>query len=325
MLTYLGWLLLALCASAIVLSGVILMRVTSNAVRPVRELARAIENLRETELSNRLGPIGVPVELSPIVEKLNGLLNRLERVFAREKAFTADAAHELRTPLAALMAAQELAVSRQREVPAYVTTINDCRAITERMQSMVENLLLLARADAGQLAVQRQIVNVPALLKESWLMFEHRADGRNLRVQWNVPEQAEADTDADKLRIIFQNLFDNAVCYCNEGGVMRVGCSTRDADLSIEIANSGSTVAAEDVPHLFQRFWRGDQERSETQTHCGLGLSLSQRLATLLGGTITIQTSSGGEFLVRLTIPSAPRGSVNSVQNSAGRLEVQHV
>jgi signal transduction histidine kinase len=181
--------------------------------------------------------------------------------------------------------------------------------MTERMQTMVGNLLLLARADAGQLPVERQRVNLASLMKESWLIFEHRADVRQLQVHWDVSDPCDAITDPDKLRIVIQNLFDNAVSYAGEGGNIRVVATARNEELLVEIANTGCHVGDEDVPHLFERFWRGDQERSETQVHCGLGLSLSQRLMALLGGCITIEAQHGSEFIVRLTFPSAKTGN----------------
>ncbi|HZL38289.1 MAG TPA: ATP-binding protein [Tepidisphaeraceae bacterium] len=306
MLEYLGWLLLAACGGAIVVSGALLLRIVSRAVRPVNELARQIGNVRETDLGYRLGPGGIPLELAPVVEKLNGLLGRLEEAFGREKAFTADVAHELRTPLAGLLATLEVCRSRPRGPAAYEVAIDECRTMTERMQAMVENLLLLARADAGQLRVERQCVNVEELLTECWSLFESRADARKLHVEWDTaPDQSDAQTDPDKLRIIIQNLFENAVSYTQVGGGIRVEIAKQERELAITVANTGSRVAAADVAHVFKRFWRGDQNRSDTGVHCGLGLSLSQRLMHLLGGELTIDATLGGEFIVRITLPAA--------------------
>jgi two-component system sensor histidine kinase QseC len=295
----LGWLLVGLCAGAIVVSGAALVFVVGRAVRPVNRLAAEIESLRETDLARRLDLPDVPAELAPVVQRLNGLLGRLENAFGRERAFTADVAHELRTPLAGLVTTLEVCRSRPRDNPAYEAVIDKCRKMIDRMQAMVESLLLLARADGGQLAAVRKRVDLSLLLSECWADCQMRAEQRGLRIDWEVPSGCIVESDPDKLRIIFQNLFDNAVSYVDDGGMIRV---VVDAE-AVEISNSGSKIGSEELPHLFERFWRGDQARTDTGVHCGLGLSLCRRLMELLGGQIGVNAVQGGSFVVRCTIP----------------------
>ena len=295
----LRWLLVGLCAGAIVVSEAALVWVVGRAVRPVNRLAEEIESLRETDLARRLDLPDVPTELAPVVERLNGLLGRLESAFSRERAFTADVAHELRTPLTGLGTTLEVCRSRPRDNPAYEAAIDKCRKMIDRMQEMVESLLLLARADSGQLAAVRQPVDLGLLMSECWAVCQIRAEQRGLRVNWEVPSPCMIESDPEKLRIIFHNLFDNAVCHVDERGMVRV---IVDAE-AIEISNSGSRVGSEELPHLFERFWRGDQARSDTGVHCGLGLSLCRRLAELLGGRISVQAKHGGNFVVRCSFP----------------------
>ena len=198
--------------------------------------------------------------------------------------------------------------------------------MTDRMQAMVEHLLMIARADAGQLALVRRPVAIAAVLTESWSSFAQRAQDRGLTVRWDGAAgpgegPGEVETDPDKLRIVLHNLFDNAVCYTDEGGAIRIAATVAAAgsshtsdtphSLSIEIANTGSRVRPEDVPHLFERFWRGDASRSETGVHCGLGLALSQRLVSLLGGEIAAESSAGGEFLVRVSLPVSANANLH--------------
>jgi two-component system, OmpR family, heavy metal sensor histidine kinase CusS len=288
-----------LCAGAIVVSGAALVFVVGRAVRPVNRLAAEIESLRETDLARRLDLPDVPAELAPVVQRLNGLLGRLENAFGRERAFTADVAHELRTPLAGLVTTLEVCRSRPRDNPAYEAAIDKCRKMIDRMQAMVESLLLLARADGGQLAAVRKRVDLSQLLSECWADCQMRAEQRGLRIDWEVPSGCIVESDPDKLRIIFQNLFDNAVSYVDDGGMIRV---VVDAE-AVEISNSGSKIGSEELPHLFERFWRGDQARTDTGVHCGLGLSLCRRLMELLGGQIGVNAVQGGSFVVRCTIP----------------------
>jgi heavy metal sensor kinase len=297
-----GW-LWALFAAAVVVSGAALVFIVGRAMIPVDRLAQEIEGLAETTLSNHLASTDVPSELLPVVEKLNGLFDRLSQAFAREKAFTADVAHELRTPLAGLQTTLEVCRSRSRDATAYETTLDKCRSMTDRMQAMIENLLLLARAEAGQLVLDRKSVDLCLLLTECWALLQHQADRRHLSVQWQMPENCLVQTDREKLSIVIQNLFDNAIAYCDEGGSISISCGVEDGGWFAEIANSGSQVSSENATHLFERFWRGDASRSGTGSHYGLGLSLCQRLMKVLKGQINIQTVQGRMFIVRVWLP----------------------
>jgi len=312
MLGLLAWLLMVLCSIAVIVMGVVLLRVVGQGLRPVTRLAGEIGSLRETDLSRRLSMAAVPTELAPIVEKLNGLLIRLDQAFAREKAFTADVSHELRTPLAGLRSTLEVCRSRPRDSAAYESALDDCLGITDRMEAMVQSLLLLARSDAGQVPIERRSVDLGQIVTESWALFQSRADRRGVTVVLELPSHCLAATDPEKLRIVLSNLLDNAVSYVDDGGRLRIGIHQNVVAATIEIANSGSQIAAEDASQLFDRFQRGDTARTDAG-HCGLGLSISRRLITLLGGEIHIESAKGGEFLVCLKLPvtgpSAPEDS----------------
>jgi len=299
------FILVGLCCLAIVVSGAVLVWVVGRGVRPVVRLAGAIDELQENDLSVRLSVPTVPEELEPVVEKLNALLSRLESAFAREKAFTADVAHELRTPLAALLTTFEVCRSRPRDESFYSGTIDKCRDVARGMQSMVETLLILARADAGLLSLNVKKTDVAALLEDCWALFEPRAKARKLQVRWEVPDLVFVDTDPEKLRIILHNIFDNAVSYANDQGTVRVSALVKPQRLLIEIANTGSQIRADRTAELFERFWRGDQARAQTGLHCGLGLSLCQRLSRLLNGQIEIQSTQGEWFVMRLWLPAS--------------------
>ncbi len=300
----LRWLIVGLCSLAVVVSGIVLVWILGRAVRPVEQLARDIERLRESDLSVGLHSPDVPFELKPVVVKLNGLLGRLESAFSREKAFTADVAHELRTPLTALLTTFEVCRSRPREEADYMSVIDTCRSVSLQMQAMVETLLMLARAEAGQLSLKLQTTDAADLLDDSWALFSPRAEARRLNLQWQVRGPIPIETDPEKLRIILHNLFDNALSYADEAGTIRVSAQIAGDNFRLEVANTGSRVTAEQSTHLFDRFWRGDQARASVGVHCGLGLSLCQRLSKLLKGEIEIQTTEAAWFTARLTLPA---------------------
>lgn len=298
------WIVIALCSLAVAASGAILYWVVGRGVRPVERLASEIDAMRANDLSSRLEAPDAPTELEPVVEKLNGLLSRLDGAFKREKAFTADVAHELRNPLAALLTTFDVCRTRPRDEPAYIAAIDKCRDIARQMQAMVETLLTLTRADAGQLTLAVKSVDFTELLEGCWALFLPRAQAQGLAVQWRVPGSITIQTDPEKLRIILHNLFDNAVSYADRGGALHVTAQPTDSRLLVEIANTGSMIPVGKTGQLFERFWRGDRARTDAGLHCGLGLSLCQRLARLLSGQIEIESTPRNWFIVRLWLPA---------------------
>jgi two-component system sensor histidine kinase QseC len=315
----LGRMLTILCTTAVLLMGAVLLHVVGRGVRPIDHLANEIGSMKETDLTRRLPHDGVPTELTPMVDKLNGLLARLEAAFAREKSFTADVAHELRTPLTGLRMTLEVCRSRVREPAAYEAAIDECRGITDRMEAMVESLLLLARSDAGQVTVASQEVDLCQLVSQNWEQVQYRAQRLGLDVSFDMPESLPVSTDPEKLAIVLRNVMDNAVSYVDPMGKVRIVVAAGENQGIVEIANTGSQIATEDAPRLFERFWRGDSARSEANVHCGLGLSLCQRLMKLLGGEIDVETAKGGDFVVRLKLnrPSSEPTVPDSMDASA--------
>jgi two-component system sensor histidine kinase QseC len=314
-LRLLRWLLTSLCLGAIVILCIVLLSVVAGGVRPVSRLAADIDRLSETALSHRLRPNGVPSELRPVVDKLNGVLVRLEAAFDREKSFTADVAHELRTPLAGLRMTMEVCRSQPRETQAYEAAMDECLAITDRLEAMMESLLMLARTDGGQIKVERTDFNLCALVHETWRLVQHRAAEVNVTTEIAIPDECLVNSDPAKLRIVVQNLLDNALSYVNRGGNIRIAMQRREHGFVLEIANSGSAIASEDIPKLFERFWRGDASRTDTSNHSGLGLSLSKRLMALLGSEIRITSEKDGLFVVQLLVPT-PFPSADPASNA---------
>jgi signal transduction histidine kinase len=294
-------------AAAILASTGLLALVIRRGLRPLDDLAAAIERLGVHDLGGRVrlaGSAQPPRELLPVVHRLNDLLARLEAAMTREKSFTADVAHELRTPLAGLATTLEVTASRRREPGAYEEAIGKCLGIARGMESMVNNLLLMARVDAQQLQLRPEAIDLPAFLRECWGPFESRAAERGLRVEWHLsgPDGQPVRTDREKLRIVVNNLFDNAVTYADEGGRVAIETSSRE----IRVTNSGCTLAGQDVEKIFDRFWRADASRSTTTTgsHSGLGLTLSRNVMTALGGSLTARSNGDGAFTAVVGLPS---------------------
>ncbi len=261
LLARLPWLLALVCGIGALLLQVIASLVIGRSLVPVNQLAREISSIGAQGLDERLSA-GVPRELNPIVLRLNEMLGRLQSAFEREKCFTSDAAHELRTPLAGLQVALEVCASQRREPAHYEHVVSDCLVVVGRMNAMIDNLLLLARTEDNRVAVKRTEVNATALLHEAFVRCKHVAEARSLHVRWEVDSPLWVCSDATMLATIFLNLLDNAAQHANETGEVRIVAKADRAEAQICISNTGSKVRPADAPRVFDRFWRADTARS---------------------------------------------------------------
>jgi len=283
-------------------SAGLLWVVIRRGLAPLGRLAGRIAVLDETRLADRVPTGAAPAEVRPVVARLNGLLERLDAAFARERGFSADVAHELRTPLAGLRTTLEVAAARPRTATEYAETLADCQGIVDRMTGMVEQLLTLARLESGQAEVSPEPVAVEALAREAWQALAPRAEQRGLRVRWDCAACPPLRTDRRLLQRIVANLLDNAVAHADEGGAVDIKLRQAPDGVVFRIVNSGCTLSAEEAGRVFDRFWRGDAARTG-DGHCGLGLALARRAAEVLGGAIGADVR-GGHFAVELRVPS---------------------
>lgn len=270
-------------------------------VRPLDVLGQRIGAITADRLSDRLGDLALPSELAPVRVRVDDLLARLETAFQRERAFTADAAHELRTPLAGLRTTLEVALAQDRPAGDYRRALQDGFDIGLQMQALVDNLLMLARVEAGQVRVEREATDPAILVDECWASVAARAEVRGLQLRREI-EVGVVPLDRAKLRLVLGNLLANAVTYADDGGDLRIRMRSASAALALEIDNSGCTLPPAAAGHVFERFWRGDAAHSAAGLHCGLGLALCRQLVQVQGGTIGA-TISDGRFRVAVMLP----------------------
>jgi two-component system heavy metal sensor histidine kinase CusS len=232
---------------------------------------------------------------------LNDLLGRLDDTLSRERAFSANVAHELRTPLAGLRSTIEVALAKPRESAEYQQVLDTCLEICQQTAAITDNLLALARLDAGHCEVHREPVQLLHLLHETWAPLAGRAELQSLTVDWQL-QQVTLITDPSLLRLVLGNLFDNAVCYADSGGRIAIGVVAQAASVDIRVENTAGQLSPELAERVFDRFWRGDSSRTETGRHAGLGLSLCHDIARLLDGLISVSVQDTC-FRVRLRLP----------------------
>jgi signal transduction histidine kinase len=258
-------------------------------LRSTRALAVEIADLDAARLDRALVAHGLPDEIGPVVAKINELLARVRESLAREKRFTADVSHELRTPLAALRTTLDVTASRERSPAEYRAAIDQVNVVTQQMQALCENLLSLARLDAGPVAVRPTDVALRALVQSCWHLFEGGARARGLRFENDVDADARVATDPDQLRVIVSNLLSNATAYTASGGTIRA----RGNGDRLEVHDSGPPIPPEVLPHIFERFFRGDAMRSDG-VHCGIGLALVRGVADALGLRVAAENTADG-------------------------------
>lgn len=237
----------------------------------------------------------LPAELQPIATSLDGLLNRLRESFERERRFSSDVAHELRTPVAELKTIAECALRWPGDERS--DSHDDVLAIADQMEGLIEALLAVSRFENTRPAANLEAIDAAALLRECWSRHEAEATSSHLEVDVDAPDAARTEADQALLTVIFENLLSNAVEYTPGGGAVSIRLTLRDTGILLEVANTVVGLTGDDVEHLFERFWRAEESRSDSRRH-GLGLSLAKLCAEAMGWRITASLSAPGDRLV---------------------------
>lgn len=273
------------------------------ALRPLDLLSRRIAEVRRE--GERVELPRAPAELIPLVLRTNELLGRLGDVVARERAFSGEVAHELRTPLAGLRTSLEVLLRRPREAEEYREVLGEAVGQLESLGVLVEKLLQLGRLEAGQVALESRPMDLADALLEAWEPCAARAGLRELEVQWELSEGLEVQADPNLLALALRNLLENASEYAELGGKLWIRSERVGPRVELSVENTGSRLDPTEVGLARQRFWRGSAPRSEVGLHCGLGLALVEHAAESQGGALYLRATPEGRFEARLALPSA--------------------
>jgi signal transduction histidine kinase len=268
-------------------------------LRPLREMASEVESIGASNLDRRLATGTGTRELSPITGRLNELLERLEEAFEREKRFSGNVAHELRTPIAELRALAEVGREWPSEEEMVAGFFGDLIDVADDMERTVVNLLMLARLDAGTQDVKRETFDLSELVANVCDRFEEQASENGLHLDNRIQEPLEVSTDKDKLKLILVNLVYNAISYSPTGTAVVIETNGHGGELELMVSNEAVDLSADDVGQMFERFWRKDQART-TGSHAGLGLSLVKALSELLGLKVKPALDGGSRFSLSL-------------------------
>jgi heavy metal sensor kinase len=275
------------------------------ALAPVTRMATAARAMDATDLGQRLpGPASAD-ELGELHRAFNGLLDRLQEAFERQRRFTGDASHQLRTPLTAMLGQVEVALRRDRPAEEYQRVLHLVRGQADHLRRIVEALLFLARADADAELARLEVVDLAVWLPEHLRTWNEHPRAGDLRL--SAADQILVRVQPTLLAQLLDNLLDNACKYSPAGTPINVTVRRDAAAVELAVADAGQGIAADEVAHVFEPFFRSADARRRGLAGVGLGLAMAQRIAAALGGSLVVESElgRGSRFVVR--IPPAPR------------------
>lgn len=281
--------------------------IARRALEPVDQIITEVEEISDgRSLHRRLAQPMVRDEFGRLAETLNEMMGRLERSFVALRRFTADASHELKTPLTVLRAGVERAVTTPNLPQETLVVLEETLQEVNRMTELVDALLTLARADEGRAPLARETVDLRDLVREVQETGELLAEPGEVRIEVEVPaEPVTLAVDRTRMRQLVLNLLTNAVKYTPAGGRVRITLAQEPQRVTLAVSDTGIGIAPGDLPHIFDRFYRADIARTRTgeRAGAGLGLAICRWIAEAHGGTIEVQSRPGRGTTFTVTLP----------------------
>lgn len=280
--------------------------IASRAMRPIQDISATAVKISAGDLSQRISTTETESELGQLAGVLNATFARLDAAFAQQQQFTSDAAHELRTPVSVMLTQTQSTLNRERSAPEYRETLEACQRAAQRMRRLIESLLALARLDAGQETMKRLNFDFSRTVTDCVESLQPLADERTVKIHCDLATTACVG-DSERLAQVVSNLLTNAIQHNPPGGEVRVKLEAHDGVALLRVADTGPGISAEDLPRVFERFYRADKSRSTGGN--GLGLSISKAIVEAHGGTIEVASESGAGATFTLRLPVAHGGA----------------
>ena len=285
--------------AAAVLAALLLRR----GLAPLRAVAAHAALVQPATLAQRLDVAAVPAELRPLIDAFNAMLARLQDGYARLSGFSADLAHEFRTPVANLLGQSQVMLAQPRAAAEYETLLASNIEELERLARMIESMLFLARAGGDEVVLERRPLAARAELGKVADFFEGMAEERGLRIA--CTGDATVAADPALLRRALANLVSNAVRHAAPDSVIVLHAQALDGGACLSVTNAGEPIAPQHLPHVFERFYRADPARGDAHGATGLGLSIVRAIMDLHGGTAGVQCGATGTTFT-LAFPAPP-------------------
>jgi two-component system heavy metal sensor histidine kinase CusS len=286
-------------SGSVLASALIAVIVTKRGLRPLEEMTQSLGRIGPTHLKERVIPADWPRELQPLAIAFDDMLERLDDSFTRLSQFSADLAHELRTPIANMLGEAQVALTRERTAAEYRETIESTIGECERLSRIVDNLLFVARVDAAREPIARKRFDARKAVEKIAAFYQTIADDRHVTISCSGKGQIYADPDLFDRAV--GNLLDNALRFTPENGSIQVALCQGDADFEVAVSDTGCGIAPEHLPRVFDRFYRAESSRSSDGA--GLGLALVKSIVHLHGGSAKIDSEIGRGTTVSLSFP----------------------
>ena len=277
--------------------------VARRSLAPLGWMAEQARRIGGSNLDARMEIGRAAEELEILAGSFNELLARLDQTFAGMRRFVADASHELRTPIAVIRGEASVALEQERPAAAYRETLAVILDESRRLSLLVDDLLNLARADAGNVQLQLRDFYFGDLLRDCCRSVQALAAARGIAVECRAPEDAPYRGDEELLHRLAMNLLDNAIRHTPPGGRVEVALETGAGDFRVRVSDTGSGIAPEALPHIFERFYRGDAARSRQDGGFGLGLAIVKWVAESHGGSVAVESEPGAGSAFEVTLP----------------------
>lgn len=275
--------------------------IAQRGLRSLDVLTSTVQQITDTSLDQRINPQAWPKELRGIADAFNQMLDRIESSFNKLKQFSSDLSHELRTPITNMIGQTEVALSYQYSVSEYQKVMESNLEELQRMASLVENILFLARTESPQLHLHKSPLEVAHEIRVICDYYQAMADEKNIRL--NVHGSARIHANSDLFRRVISNLLSNAIKYTSQDGYVDFRVTSQDNGIEIRIKDTGIGIASEHIPHLFERFYRVDSARSHIAGGVGLGLPIVKSIVDIHHGKIDILSELGIGTTVILRFP----------------------
>jgi len=298
---------LILIPGALVLCGAGGWFLARRSLAPIRKIAATASRISSEDLSQRLVPRGTGDELDELMEIMNGMLDRLQRSFEELRRFSADVAHELRTPICAMRGEAELALSRPRSQRQYREVLERFAEQFDRLNALVNDLLLLAKFEGGGASLVMEPLDLGQLLGNLAELFEPLAEQKGIELRLDPLGGIGVRGEKALLQQALSNLIHNAIQYTQEGGSVRLKVTEEDGWAKILVEDTGLGIPEEEIPRVFERFYRVEGSRSRQTGGAGLGLSIARRILEVHGGTIRLRSQVGVGTVVEVRLPELGR------------------
>jgi two-component system heavy metal sensor histidine kinase CusS len=275
------------------------------AIQPVEHIAGVIGHIQSSTLSQRIDTAGLPAEIATLADSFNGMLSRIEDAFTGLSRFSADIAHELRSPIAILRGEMEVSLRRARSAEEYRKVLESCLEECVYFSDLIDRLLFLARADNDQTKLHREPLDLGQELEKVREFYEPSAAEKNISLKLEADGEVLALLDRTLFQSAVGNLVENAMAHTPPGGSVTLSTKRAGDAARVEITDTGCGIATEDLPYICDRFYRADKSRARGGGHLGLGLALVKSIATLHGGTLSFDSRQGAGTRAILSFPSS--------------------